>query len=77
MLQTVLTEEGKSLLLFFDSGCSRAAMTESAAEILGTQCVRPGPTRVDTCGGKHIDLKSGDERLCPNSCKLVFSWFSL
>ena len=61
MLQTIEVK-GEELLVFFDSGCGGAAISDKAAELLDTVVIRPGPTRLHVAGGTSTELKTGDER---------------
>ena len=59
MLHTVYNEQGKDLLLFYDSGCSVAAISQEAAETVGTRNVVPGPTYLNTAGGQTFRNEGG------------------
>ena len=61
MLQTVVVNE-RPLLLFYDSGCLGSAVSDRAAILLNSNCVRPGPTTMNVAGGKTIQLEGGDEQ---------------
>ena len=61
MLQTIEVK-GKELLVFYDSGCGGAGITDKAAELLDTVVIRPGPTQLHVAGGTSTELKTGDER---------------
>ena len=61
MMQQIPGPRGEKLLVFFDSGCFGAGMSERAYSILDTVCMRQGPTAMDVAGGKVVHLKHGDE----------------
>ena len=61
MLQTIVVK-GEQLLVFYDSGCGGAAISDRAHSILDTETVREGPTSVDVAGGQVLTLPHGDER---------------
>ena len=61
MLQMVVVNECP-LLLFYDSGCLGSAVSDRAAILLNSNCVRPGPTTMNVAGGKTIQLEGGDEQ---------------
>ena len=63
MLENIVVNNTE-LLLFYDSGCAGASISSRAAAVLGSECVRPGPTFMEVAGGKTIKLDSGDERFC-------------
>ena len=54
----------RSLLLFYDSGCSGAALSDRAAVALESRLIRPGPTLLGVAGGKTIVIDRGDEQFC-------------
>ena len=62
LLQKILVDNEHELLLFYDSGCSGAAISNRAYSVLDTQTMRPGPTRLDVAGSKTIELEHGDEQ---------------
>ena len=59
LLQDVYNLQGEKLTLFFDTGCSAAAISTRAANILGTVNVRPGPTKLTVAGGGTITIDGG------------------
>ena len=61
LLQNVLIN-GQSLLAFYDSGCLTCCISEDAAIILNSVCVRPGPTPMHVAGGGLVELEGGDEQ---------------
>ena len=62
MLQTILTPEGKQLSIFYDSGCSAAALSDYAMSCLDTQNVRPGPISMGVAGGGTVSIEGGEEK---------------
>ena len=60
MLQYV-ERDGKSMLMFYDSGCGGAALSDRAATILNSICVREGPTLLNVAGGATVKIDRGDE----------------
>ena len=63
MLQYVPGPQKEKLLMFYDSGCFGAGLSDRGYSILDTTCMRPGPTRMDVAGGKVVTVPHGDERL--------------
>ena len=61
MLQNVVVNE-RNLLLFYDSGCLGSSVSDRAAQILESVCVRQGPTIMNVAGGKTVMLEGGDEQ---------------
>ena len=61
LLQTIIVNQ-QELLIFYDSGCHGATISERAANILETQCLRPGPSWIQVAGGEAIRVSGGDER---------------
>ena len=59
LLQDVFNIKGEKLTLFFDTGCSAAAISEQAAEIIGTKNLRPGPTKLTVAGGSTLTIRGG------------------
>lgn len=68
LLQSVFNEQGEDLLLFYDSGCSVAAISEEAAAILGTRNVIPGPTYLNTAGGQTLKNNGGIDEFLVDLC---------
>ncbi len=63
MLQTIPSEDPSCpLLVFYDSGCSTAVLSDRAHYSLNPIVVSNGPTAVDVAGGKTIMIPYGDER---------------
>ena len=63
MMQTVYNESGADLLLFYDSGCSVAAISERAAEALQSRNLVPGPTNLNVAGGQVLVNRGGVDQL--------------
>ena len=61
MLQDHVVNDRK-LLIFYDSGCMGSAISDEAAQILNSVCVRPGPTTLNVAAGKTVRLEGGDEQ---------------
>jgi len=61
MLQYV-EHDGKVMLLFYDSGCGGAALSNRASTILSSICVRDGPTLLNVAGGATVRIEGGDEQ---------------
>lgn len=76
MLQTV-GEPGNESLLFYDSGCGAAVISEKGAEKLSSTVLREGPTSVNVAGGRTITVPGGEDRwtidLVESACKATFS----
>ena len=53
---------GQSMLVFYDSGCLTAAISDRAAKILRSTCVREGPTTLGVAGGESLQIPHGDEQ---------------
>ena len=62
MLQTLKSTNGASMLMFYDSGCYGAAMSDRAFSLLNTRTVRPGPTKLEVASGRIVDIEHGDEQ---------------
>ena len=62
MLQTVKASNGADMLVFYDSGCYGAAMSDRAYSLLTTTTVRPGPTKLEVASGRVVDVEHGDEQ---------------
>ena len=61
MCQTVI-ENGEQMLLFYDGGCHGAGISDRAAKILKSTCVREGPTNMGVAGGGTVTIPHGDEQ---------------
>ena len=59
MLQTVFNDSGLDLLMFYDSGCSVAALSERAADALHSRNLVPGPTNLNVAGGQVLENSGG------------------
>ena len=59
MMQTVYNDSAVDLLLFYDSGCSVAAISERAAEALHSRNLVPGPTNLNVAGGQVLENRGG------------------
>ena len=59
MMQTVYNDSAVDLLLFYDSGCSVAAISDRAAEALHSRNIVPGPTNLNVAGGQVLENKGG------------------
>ena len=62
MLQMVPGPKNERLLMFYDSGCYMAAMSDRAYSVFDTTTVRPGPTHLDAAANSCIELEHGDEQ---------------
>ena len=62
MLQDIVVDKDRKLLVFYDSGCMGASLSDRACSILETEVVRPGPTYMSVAGAETIVLETGDER---------------
>ena len=61
MVQDVVVD-GEVMLLFYDSGCHGAGISDRAAKILKSTCVREGPTNMGVAGGGTVTIRHGDEQ---------------
>lgn len=62
LLQNILVDGDRQLLMFYDSGCSGAALSDKAYNMLETETVRPGPTVLNVASNETVLLEHGDER---------------
>ena len=62
MLQTLEAPDGNKMLMFYDSGCYGAAMSDRAYSLLNTRTIRPGPTKLEVASGRIVDIEHGDEQ---------------
>ena len=62
MLQTLKSSSGADMLMFYDSGCYGAAISDRAYSLLKTATVRPGPTKLEVASGMIVDIEHGDEQ---------------
>jgi hypothetical protein len=60
-MMQIIREKQEDLLCFYDSGCGGAAISERAAVILNSACIRQGPTMLNVAGGKTLRIEGGDE----------------
>ena len=56
------TDPSQNMLVFYDSGCSTAVLSERAHYLLETVVMTTGPTLLDVAGGNTIKVPHGDER---------------
>ena len=61
MLAYVQIDEQK-LLVFFDSGCGTASISQRVKELLNTEKMSDGPSVISVAGGKTIPIPGGEER---------------
>lgn len=59
MLQTVFNQAGEDLLMFYDSGCSVAAISQKASKALGSRNLVPGPFDLNVAGGQVVENQGG------------------
>ena len=59
MLQTTYNDAGEDLLMFYDSGCSVAAISQKAARALNSRNIIPGPMDLNVAGGQVVVNKGG------------------
>ena len=62
MLQEIAVEKDRLMLLFYDSGCMGASISNRAVSMMETENVRCGPTMMSVAGAETILIKGGDER---------------
>ena len=62
VVHKVQLDPNHSTLLFYDTGCMTAAVSDFAHKFLDTQTIRPGPTVMDVAGGRSIKLEHGEDR---------------
>ena len=63
MLQMVPGPKDEKMLVFYDSGCYMAALSDRAYEAFDTTTVRPGPTYLHAAANSTVELAHGDEQL--------------
>ena len=61
MLSYVFVENHK-FLVFYDSGCMTAAISQEVKDKLTTNCARKGPSEISVASGKSISIPGGEER---------------
>ena len=54
--------DGLEFITFFDSGCMTASISQRAADLLDTQCITEGPTKISVASGKEHTIPGGEER---------------
>ena len=59
MLQTTYNDAGDDLLMFYDSGCSVAAISQRAARALQSKNIVPGPVDLNVAGGQVVRNSGG------------------
>ena len=59
MMQSVYNGAGEDLLMFYDSGCSVAAISERASIALGSRNLIPGPLELNVAGGQVVQNRGG------------------
>ena len=64
MLQDVspTDEPDRRAVIFYDTGCGTAAISNAAMSFMNTETVREGPSYLHVAGGSTVKLKGGDER---------------
>jgi len=64
MLQDVspTDEPDRRAVIFYDSGCGTAAISNAALSFMNTETVREGPSYLHVAGGTTVKLEGGDER---------------
>ena len=62
MMQQICIGSGRSLLMFYDSGCMGATLSNRAYSLLETENMRPGPTVLNVAGAEEITVEYGEER---------------
>ena len=63
MVQLIPATKNRDLLLFFDTGCTGAAISTRASKILGCEVVREGPTELHVTGSTTTQTPYGDDRV--------------
>jgi hypothetical protein len=61
-MMSYILVEGNRLLVFFDSGCMTAAISQDVADLLTTECAREGPSDISVASGQTITIPGGEER---------------
>ena len=69
LMQEIITPENKRALVFFDGGCSTAAISDAGFAILDTENVTKGPTKMGVAGGGVLTMPGGEERFWIDTCK--------
>lgn len=68
MLQVIPVYPDREALLFFDSGCAGAAVSDAALAFMDHEVIRPGPTIINVAGGEKVKFEGGDVRLFLELC---------
>jgi len=61
MMSYILVENHK-LLVFYDSGCMTAAISQEVKDLLTTRVARKGPSEISVASGQTITIPGGEER---------------
>ena len=61
MLTYVVIEDTR-FLVFFDSGCATASISEKAKDKLNCETMRKGPTDISVASGRVLRIRGGEER---------------
>ena len=69
MLQYVVGKDGKLLLVFYDSGCMGAVISDRAYSLLDTVPGTPGPIPLEVAGGQTINNPYGYENFALKQVK--------
>ena len=64
MVHQVSVDKDKSVLMFYDSGCYSATMSDYSYSLLETATVRPGPSYMEVAGNHVVEIEHGDEQFC-------------
>ena len=64
MLQDIspTDEADRRVVIFYDTGCGTAAISNEALSFMETETVREGPSYLHVAGGSTVKLEGGDER---------------
>ena len=64
MLQEIspTNEPDRRVVIFYDTGCGTAAISDAAVSFMETETVREGPSYLHVAGGSTVKLEGGDER---------------
>ena len=55
-------EPDRKCIVFYDTGCGTAAISNAAVSYMDTETVREGPSFLHVAGGSTVKLEGGDER---------------
>ena len=61
LLQDLYNQRGARLLLFYDSGCSGAALSDLAAACFSSKNIIPGPTFLNVAAGATLEVPGGTD----------------